>query len=80
VRIVGDLNQTIHTFLNFIEVKKFLKHISNITSDTFNYEGYIYNKKITSQTAESLLDSLARNDRCDYGTFKLAANQLKIPI
>jgi len=67
-------------FLNFAEVKRFLKQISSVTSDTFNYDGDIYNKKVTSQTAESILNSLAINNRCDYSTFKSVANQLEIPV
>jgi len=67
-------------FLNFAEVKRFLKQISSVVSDTFTYEGNIYSKKVTSQTAESLLDSLERNNRCDYSTFKSVANQIKVPV
>ena len=68
-----------HNFLNFKEVKKFVNQIANVSSDTFNYEGNIYNKKITSTQAQSMLQSIFHN-RCDYSTFKIVATQLGVPI
>ena len=67
-------------FLNFIEVKRFLKHISNVTSDTFNYEGYIYNKKITSTQAQNMLDNMSNYYKCDFELFRTVANQIKIAV
>ena len=68
-----------HHFLNFREVKKFINQIANVASDTFTYEGNIYNKKITSTEAQSMLQSMFHN-RCDHSTFKIAATQLGVRI
>ena len=67
-------------FLNFSEVKKFMKQIANVGADTFNYESDIYNKKITSADAQRMLDNLSNYNKCDYATFKLIANQIKVPV
>ena len=66
-------------FLKFKEVKKFLSQISNKGSDTFNYEGDIYNKKITSSQAQSMLESISVS-RCDYDLFRTVANQLGLQV
>ena len=66
-------------FLKFREVKKFLNQIANKGSDTFNYEGDIYNKKITSSQAQSMLESISVS-RCDYDLFRTVANQLGLQI
>ena len=68
-----------HNFLNFREVKKFVNQIASTSSDTFTYEGNIYNKKITSTQAQGMLQSLFKN-KCDYYTFNIAANQLGIKL
>jgi hypothetical protein len=67
-------------FLNFSEVKKFMKQIANVGADTFNYESDIYNKKITSADAQHMLDNLSNYNKCDYAMFKLIANQIKVPV
>ena len=66
-------------FLKFKEVKKFLSQIANKGSDTFNYEGDIYNKKITSSQAQSMLNSIV-NSRCDYEAYRIVANQLGLQV
>jgi len=67
-------------FLNFVEVRKFMKQIANVGSDTFNYEGNIYNKKITSVDAQRMLDNLFNYNRCDYAMYRTVANQIKVPV
>ena len=67
-------------FLNFVEVKKFMKQIANVGSDTFNYEGNIYNKKITSSDAQRMLDNLFNYNKCDYVMYRTVANQIKVPV
>tara|TARA_B100000519_G_C13978686_1_gene313512 strand:+ start:248 stop:532 length:285 start_codon:yes stop_codon:yes gene_type:complete len=67
------------SFLKFREVKKFINQIANKGGDTFTYENDIYNKKITSSQAQNMLNSIF-NNRCDYRTFKLVANQLGVQI
>tara|TARA_B100001564_G_C20130335_1_gene441986 strand:- start:90 stop:374 length:285 start_codon:yes stop_codon:yes gene_type:complete len=66
-------------FLKFREVKKFINQIANKGGDTFAYENDIYNKKITSSQAQNMLNGIF-NNRCDYRTFKLVANQLGVQI
>ena len=67
-------------FLNFMEIKKFMKQIANVGSDTFNYEGNIYNKKITSSDAQRMLDNLFNYNKCDYVMYRTVANQIKVPV
>ena len=67
-------------FLNFKEVIKFMKQIANVGSDTFSYEGDIYNKNITSSQAQSMLDNLSNYNKCDYDLFRTVANQIKVPV
>ena len=67
------------SFLKFREVKKFINQIANKGGDTFTYENDIYNKKITSSQAQNMLNSIF-NNRCNYYTFKLAANQIGVRL
>ena len=67
-------------FLNFVEVRKFIKQIANVGSDTFNYEGNIYSKKITSSDAQRMLDNLSNYNKCDYAMYRTVANQIKVPV
>ncbi len=66
-------------FLKFKQVKKFINEIANKSGDNFAYENNIYSKKITSSQAQNMLNSIF-NNRCDYRTFKLVANQLGVQI
>ena len=67
-------------FLNFALVRKFIKQIANVGSDTFNYESNIYNKKITSSDAQRMLDNLSNYNKCDYAMYREVANQIKVPV
>jgi len=67
-------------FLNFTLVRKFIKQIANVGSDTFNYESNIYNKKITSSDAQRMLDNLSNYNKCDYVMYREVANQIKVPV
>ena len=67
------------SFLKFREVKKFINQIANKGGDTFTYENDIYDKKITSSQAQNMLNSIF-NNRCNYHTFKLAANQIGVRL
>ena len=66
-------------FLKFKLVKKFINEIANKSGDSFAYENNIYNKKITSSQAQNMLHSIF-NNRCDYTTFKLVANQIGVQV
>ena len=66
-------------FLKFKEVKKFINQIANKRSNTFTYEGNIYNKRITSSQAQSMLESISVS-RCDYDLFRTVANQLGLQV
>ena len=68
-------------FLKFKVVKKYINQISNTSdsSDTFTYENNVYTKKITSSQAQNMLTSIF-NNRCNYKTFKLVANQLGVRV
>ena len=57
-----------------------MKQIANVGSDTFNYEGNIYNKKITSSDAQRMLDNLFNYNKCDYVMYRTVANQIKVPV
>ena len=76
----GDFKLNYSHFLNFKEVIKFMKQIANVGSDTFSYEGDIYNKNITSSQAQSMLDNLSNYNKCDYDLFRAVANQIKVPV
>ena len=67
-------------FLNFKEVIKFMRQIANVGSDTFNYEGDIYNKKITSSDAHNMLENLSNYNKCDYAMYKTIANQIRVAV
>ena len=68
-------------FLKFKEVKKFINQIANSSnsSDVVTHENSVYQKKITSAEAQNMLTSLF-NNRCNYYTFKLAANQIGVRL
>ena len=74
------INSNYRSFLNFALVRKFIKQIANVGSDTFNYEGNIYNKKITSSDAQRMLDNLFNYNKCDYVMYRTVANQIKVPV
>ena len=76
----GNFKLNYSHFLNFIDVRKFMKQIANVGSDTFNYEGDIYNKKITSSDALNMLDNLSNYNKCDYAMYKTIANQIKVAV
>ena len=67
-------------YLNFVDVRKFMKQIANVGSDTFNYEGDIYNKKITSSDAQHMLDNLSNYNKCNYAMYKTIANQIRVAV
>ena len=66
-------------FLKFKEVKKNVNQIAAKSGDKFTYENRIYDKKITSSEAQNMLNSIF-NNRCNYYTFKLAANQIGVRL
>ena len=66
-------------FLKFKEVKKFVNQIAAKSGDKFTYENRIYDKKITSSEAQNMLNSIF-NNRGNYYTFKLAANQIGVRL
>ena len=59
--------------------KKFVNQIAAKSGDKFTYENRIYDKKITSSEAQNMLNSIF-NNRCNYYTFKLAANQIGVRL
>ena len=67
------------SFLDFKVIVSFIKEIASKTGDTFLHNGTIYNKKISTSDANSLVDSLEKR-RVNVFYLKLVANQLKIRI
>ena len=66
-------------YLKFKEVISFVKDMIGKQNDTFMHNGTIYNKKITSSEATSLVDSLVKR-RVNVWNLKLVANQIGIRI
>ena len=67
------------SFLRYKEVISFVKDMIGKQNDTFMHNGTIYNKKISTSDANSLVDSLEKR-RVNVFYLKLVANQLKIRI
>ena len=67
------------SFLRYKEVISFVKDMVGKQNDTFMHNGTIYNKKISTSDANSLVDSLEKR-RVNVFYLKLVANQLKIRI
>ncbi len=67
------------SFLRYKEVISFVKDMIGKQNDTFMHNGTIYNKKITSSEATSLVDSLVKR-RVNVYNLKLVANQIGIRI
>ena len=67
------------SFLRYKEVISFVKDMIGKQNDTFMHNGTIYNKKISTSDANSLVDSLEKR-RVNVFYLKLVANQLKIKI
>ena len=67
------------SFLRYKEVISFVKDMVGKQNDTFMHNGTIYNKKISTSDANSLVDSLEKR-RVNVFYLKLVANQLKIKI
>ena len=66
----------------FVETENGLESVNQIAAksgDKFTYENRIYDKKITSSEAQNMLNSIF-NNRCNYHTFKLAANQIGVRL
>ena len=66
-------------YLKFKEVISFVKDMIGKQNDSFVHNGTIYNKKISTSDANSLVDSLVKR-RVNVFNLKLVANQLKIKI
>ena len=67
------------SFLRYKEVISFVKDMVGKQNDTFMHNGTIYNKRISTGDANSLVDSLEKR-RVNVFYLKLVANQLKIRI
>ena len=67
------------SFLDFKVIVSFIKEIASKTGDTFLHNGTIYNKKISTSDANSLVDSLEKR-RVNVFYLKLVANQIGIRI
>ena len=67
------------SFLRYKEVISSVKDMIGKQNDTFMHNGTIYNKKISTSDANSLVDSLEKR-RVNVFYLKLVANQLKIRI
>jgi len=67
------------SFLRYKEVISFVKDMVGKQNDTFMHNGTIYNKKISTSDANSLVDSLEKR-RVNVFYLKLVANQLKVRI
>ena len=67
------------SFLRYKEVISFVKDMIGKQNDTFMHNGTIYNKKISTSDANSLVDSLEKR-RVNVFYLKLVANQLKVRI
>ena len=66
-------------YLKYKEVISFVKDMIGKQNDSFVHNGTIYNKKISTSDANSLVDSLVKR-RVNVFNLKLVANQLKIRI
>ena len=73
------LPQGYESFLKFKEVISFVKDMIGKQNDTFMHNGTIYNKKISTSDANSLVDSLEKR-RVNVFYLKLVANQIGIRI
>ena len=67
------------SFLRYKEVISFVKDMVGKQNDTFMHNGTIYNKKISTSDANSLVDSLEKR-RVNVFYLKLVANQIGIRI
>ncbi len=67
------------SFLRYKEVISFVKDMIGKQNDTFMHNGTIYNKKISTSDANSLVDSLEKR-RVNVFYLKLVANQIGIRI
>ena len=67
------------SFLRYKEVISFVKDMIGKQNDTFMHNGTIYNKKISTSDANSLVDSLEKR-RVNAFYLKLVANQIGIRI
>ena len=67
------------SFLRYKEVISFVKDMVDKQNDTFMHNGTIYNKKISTSDANSLVDSLEKR-RVNVFYLKLVANQIGIRI
>ena len=67
------------SFLRYKEVISFVKDMVGKQNDTFMHNGTIYNKRISTSDANSLVDSLEKR-RVNVFYLKLVANQLKVRI
>ena len=67
------------SFLRYKEVISFVKDMIGKQNDTFMHNGTIYNKKISTSAANSLVDSLEKR-RVNVFYLKLVANQIGIRI
>ena len=68
-----------HNFLNFKSVLPFINAIANKSDDSLVYEGDIYKKKISSEEARTILENIYSYN-CNYRKFRIAANQIGVPI
>jgi len=75
--VVGSYNN----YVNFIKVKEVINNIAFSDKSTYSCDGNIYNRKITSAEAKTILDNI---EECTWNdsTSKmlLVSNQLKLRI
>jgi len=75
--LVGSYNN----FVNFIKVKEVINNIAFSDKSTYSSDDYIYNRKITSSDAKTILDNI---EECKWNNktelMLLVANQLKLRI
>ena len=69
------------SYLNFKKVKEVINNIAFTDKTTYSCDGNIYNRKITSAEAKTILDNIEEctwNDKTSL--MLLVANQLKLRI
>ena len=77
----GKLGNSFLPFMNFKKVSEAINNIAFSDKSTYSLDGNIYNRKITSTDAKSILDNL---EDCRWNTktelMLLVSNQLKLRI
>jgi len=77
----GNLIGNFTTYLNFLQVKEVINNIAFSDKSTYSSNGNIYNRKITSADAKTILSNI---DDCKWNQktslMLLVSNQLKLRI